>query len=59
MKRVLNSPQVSPISHHWRVRSGREGAGKSREWLADRRATGIREVADEPKVRQTAMMLNG
>ena len=33
---------------------GREDAGKSGEWLADRRAAGIREVADEPEELRTA-----
>ena len=40
LKRVFNSLQVAPISHHWRewtgVVVGREG--KSGEWLADKRA---------------------
>ena len=51
LKRVLKCLQVAPISHYWRARSGREGTGKSGECLADRRATGIQEVADEPKLR--------
>ena len=33
---------------------GREGGGKSGEWLADRRATGIPEVADELEYLRTA-----
>ena len=48
---LLNSLQVAPIGHHWRARSGHEDAGKSGEWLEARRATGIREVADEPELR--------
>ena len=51
LKRVFNCLQVAPISHYWRARSGREVAGKSGECLADRRATVIRGVADEPKLR--------
>ena len=43
------SLQVTSISHHLRARSGREGVGKSEELLADKRATGIREVADDPE----------
>ena len=33
---------------------GREGAGKSGEWLADRGVKGIREVADELEYLRTA-----
>ena len=51
---MLNSLQVAPTSHHWTARNGREGAGKSGECVADRRATDIREVADEPELRRTA-----
>ena len=49
LKRVLNSLQVarSVIIGERGVVVGREGADKSGEWLADRRTTGIREVADE------------
>ena len=54
MKRVLNSLQVTPITDQSFIGErgvvvGSEGADKSGEWLADRRATGIREVANEPE----------
>ena len=47
MKRLLNSLLVALISviGERGVVVGREGGGKSREWLADMRATGIPEVA--------------
>ena len=35
------------------------GTGKLGEWLADRRGTDIREVADEPELHRTVMMLSG
>ena len=49
--RVRNSLQValSVMIGERGVVVSREDSGKSGEWLVDRRATGIRDVADEPE----------
>ena len=51
LKRVLTVSRYgrSVIIGERGVFVGREGAGESGEWLANRRATGIRDVADEPE----------